>query len=125
MSQAAADALQGRLVSFAVRIMELVGHMPNTPVGRHVSGQVLRSGTAPAPNYGEARGAESRAHFVHKFRISVKELNETGIWLLMILEARMVPTELVENLIKEDRELAGILGASIRTVQAEASRSSK
>ena len=125
MSQAAADALQRRLMSFAVKIMELVGHMPKTPFGRHVSGQVLRSGTSPAPNYGEARGAESRADFVHKLRISVKELNETGIWLLMILEARMAPTARVENLIKKDRELAGILGASIRTAQAKASRISK
>ena len=125
MSQAAADALQRRLMSFAVKIMELVGHMPKTPFGRHVSGQVLRSGTSPVPNYGEARGAESRADFVHKLRISVKELNETGIWLLMILEARMAPTARVETVIKEDRELAGILGASIRTAQAKASRISK
>ena len=56
MSQAAADELQRRLVSFAVKIIELVGHLPKTPAGRHVSGQILRSGTSPAPNYGEARG---------------------------------------------------------------------
>ena len=70
-------------------------------------------------------GAESRADFVHKLRIAVKELNETGIWLFIILEARMVPTVLVENLIKENRELACILGASIRTAQAKASRINK
>jgi four helix bundle protein len=118
MSQAAADVLQRRLVSFAVRIIELVGRLPKTSAGHHVSGQILRSGTSPAPNYGEARGAESRADFVHKLRIAVKEINETGIWLLIILEARMVPIALVENLIKEGRELACILGASIRTAQA-------
>ena len=125
MSQAAADELQRRLVSFAVKIIELVGHFPKIPAGRHVSGQILRSGTSPAPNYGEARGAESRADFVNKLRIAVKELNETGIWLLIILEARMVPTVLVENLNKENRELACILGASIRTAQAKASRINK
>ena len=125
MSQAAADALQRRLVSFAVRTIELVGHLPKTSAGRHVSGQILRSGTSPAPNYGEARGAESRADFVQKLRIAVKELNETGIWLLIILEARMAPTALVESLMKEDRELACILGASIRTAQGKASRISK
>ena len=119
MSQAAADALQQRLVSFAVKIIELVGRLPKTSAGRHVSGQFLRSGTSPAPNYGEARGAESRADFVHKLRIAVKELNETDIWLLVIMEARMAPTVLVENLIKEGRELACILGASIRTAQAK------
>jgi four helix bundle protein len=77
------------------------------------------------PQTGEARGAESRADFVHKLRIAVKELNETGIWLLIILEARMVPTVLVENLIEENRELACILGASIGTAQAKASRIDK
>ncbi len=122
MSQAAADALQRRLVSFAVKIIELVGHLPKTSAGRHVSGQILRSGTSPAPNYGEAGGAESRADFVHGLRTAVKELNETGIWLLIVLEARMVPTASVENLIKEDCELACILGASIRTAHAKASR---
>ena len=125
MSQAAADALQRRLVSFAVKIRELVGHLPKTSAGRHVSGQILRSGTSPAPNYGEARGAESRADFIHKLRIAVKELNETGIWLLIILEARMPPTALAENLIKQDRELACILGASIRTAQGKVPRFSK
>jgi four helix bundle protein len=69
-------------------------------------------------------GAESRADFIHKLRIAVKELNETGIWLLIILEARMASTELVEYLIKEDRELACILGASIRTAQANANNKS-
>ena len=121
MAQTAADALQRRLVSFAVKIIELVGRLPKTSAGRHVSGQILRSGTSPAPNYGEARGAESRADFIHKLRIAVKELNETGIWLLIIMEARMAPTSLVENLIKEGREPACILGASIRTAQAKAS----
>ena len=119
------DALQRRLVSFAVKTIELLGHLPKTSAGRHVSGQILRSGTSPAPNYGEARGAESCADFIHKLRIAVKELNETGIWLLIILEARMAPTVLVVNLLTEDREPACILGASIRTAQAKASRISK
>ena len=125
MSQAAADELKRRLASFAVKIIELAGHLPKTPAGRHVSGQILRSGASPAPNYGEARGAESRADFVHKLRIAVKELNETCIWLLIIPEARMAPIVLVENLIKESRELACIPGASIRTAQAKASRINK
>ncbi len=82
MAQAAADAFQERLVLFAVRIIDLVTCLPKTTAGRHIAGQVRRSGTSPAPNYAEARGAESRADFVHKLRIAVKELHETGIWLL-------------------------------------------
>ena len=119
MTQAAADALQERLVSFAVRIIDLVAHLPKTTAGRHVGGQVLGSGTSPAPNYAEARGAESRADFIHKLRIGVKELNKTGIWLLIILKARMAPEALVTGLVAENRELARILSASIKTAQTK------
>ncbi len=122
MAQAAADALQDRLVLFAVKIIDLVAHLPKTIAGRHVAGQVLRSGTSPAPNYAEARGAESRADFIHKLRIAVKELNETGIWLLIIIKARMAPDELATGLVEENRELARILSASIRTAQAKGSQ---
>ena len=122
MTQAAADAFQERSVLFAVRIIDLVTCLPKTTAGRHIAGQVLRSGTSPAPNYAEARGAESRADFVHKLRIAVKELNETGIWLLIILKARMAPEALVTSLLQENRELARVLSASIRTAQAKASQ---
>jgi len=122
VAQAAADAFQERLVLFAVKIIDLVTCLPKTTAGRHIAGQILRSGTSPAPNYAEARGAESRADFVHKLRIAVKELNETGIWLLIILKARMAPDALVTGLAKENRELARILSASIRTAQAKGSQ---
>jgi len=73
IAKAAADAFQERLVLFAVRIIDLVTRLPRATAGRHVAGQVLRSGTSPAPNFAEARGAEGRVDFVHKFRIAVKE----------------------------------------------------
>jgi four helix bundle protein len=71
-----ADILEERLIDFAVRIIKLAAKLPKTPAGRHVAGQILRSGTSPAPNYGEARGAESSADFTHKVRVVLKELNE-------------------------------------------------
>ncbi len=122
MAQAAADAFQERLVLFAVRIIDLVTCLPKTTAGRHIAGQLMRSGTSPAPNYAEARGAESRADFLHKLRIAVTELNETGIWLLIILKARMAPEALVTGLAKENRELGRMLSASLRTAQAKGSQ---
>ena len=77
--QSQADELEERLVDFAVRIVKLSFGLPKTPAGRHIAGQILRAGTSPAPNYGEARGVESHADFVHKLRIVLKELNETSI----------------------------------------------
>ena len=70
--QSQADELEERLIEFAVRIVNLSANLPKTPAGKHISGQILRSGTSPAPNYGEARGAESHADFVHKVRIVLK-----------------------------------------------------
>ena len=71
--------LQDRLVDYAVRIIKLSEALPETKAGKHVSSQILRSGTSPAPNYGEAQSAESKADFVHKLKVALKELRETEI----------------------------------------------
>src|SRR5213594_3676794 len=92
-AQLRADRLEQRLVDFAVRIVILSANLPKTPAGKHVAGQIMRSGTSPAPNYGEARGAESHADFVHKLGIVLKELNE--IWLRVIERSRILKPELL------------------------------
>ena len=74
------NELERRLIQFAATIVLLTYKLPKDLQGRHICGQMLRSGTAAAANYGEARGAESRADFVHKLKIVSKELNETTIW---------------------------------------------
>ena len=79
-----ANHLETRLISFAALILTLSVKLPRTPQGRHIRTQILRSGTASAANYGEARGAESRSDFVHKPGIVLKELNEAAIWLELI-----------------------------------------
>ena len=60
--------LQERLIDYAVRIIKVSEQLPDTKAGKHVSSQILRSGTSPAPNYGEAQGAESRADFIYPVR---------------------------------------------------------
>src|SRR6266550_7344222 len=97
-SQTRADELQERLIDFAVRIVILSANLPKTPAGKHIAGQILRSGTSPAPNYGEARGAESHADFIHKVRIVLKELNETSIWLRVIERSRLLKPELLTEI---------------------------
>jgi four helix bundle protein len=92
--------------------------LPKTPAGKHIAGQILRSGTSPAPNYGEARGAESHADFVHKIGIVLKELNETSIWLRVIDRSEMLKKELLTGIIEENRELCRIFTASVATARA-------
>ena len=114
-----ADELENRLVNFAVRIIKLAACLPRTPAGKHVAGQILRSGTSPAPNYGEARGAESRADFVHKIRVVLKELNETSIWLRIIERSRLLKSELLVEIVQEKGDLCKIFAASLKTARHE------
>jgi four helix bundle protein len=116
--QSKADLLEDRVISFAVRVIKLSAYLPKTPAGRHIAGQILRSGTSPAPNYGEARGAESQADFVHKLRIVLKELNETSIWLRLIDRSQLVRKELLTNLIAECVELCKIFTVTLKTSRA-------
>src|ERR1041384_1557544 len=115
--QTQADQLEERLIDFAVRIIKLSNRLPKTPAGRHISGQILRSGTSPAPNYGEARGAESRADFIHKLGIVLKELNETAIWLEMISASALLSPEQLVAIVAENRELSRIITASVKTAR--------
>jgi len=115
--QSRADALEERLIEFAVRIVNLSASLPKTPAGKHISGQILRSGTSPAPNYGEARGAESHADFVHKVRIVLKELNETSIWLRVIERSNMLRKDLLLDIVGENKELCRIFASSLRTAR--------
>jgi four helix bundle protein len=114
-SQSQADELEERLIEFAVRIVKLSAALPRTSAGRHIAGQMLRSGTSPAPNYGEARGAESSADFIHKLRVVLKELNETSIWLRVIERSRLIGSDLLKDIIKETSELCKIFAASLKT----------
>ena len=110
--------LEERLIDFAVRIIRMIEDLPNTRVGNHIAGQLLRCGTSPAPNYGEAQAAESRADFIHKMKVCLKELRETRVWLLMIVRAKLIqPTSKLDPLIQENNELISIFVTSIRTAK--------
>ncbi len=109
-------------MNFAVRIVKLSARLPRTAAGKHIGGQILRSGTSPAPNYGEARGAESRADFVHKIRIVLKELNETSIWLRVIERSKMLKAELLRDIIQENGDLCKIFATSLKTVRTRHSK---
>ncbi|SRR6266542_3307109 len=116
-SQSQADKLEERLINFAVRIIKLSAALPKTPAGNHIAGQIMRSGTSPAPNYGEARGAESHADFVHKLCIVLKELNETSIWLRIIDKGQLVRRTLLVQILEENIELCKIFTSSLKTAR--------
>ena len=117
---ALSDQLEERLIEFAARIISLAGKLARSFQGRHVAKQIVRCGTAGAANYAEARGAESRADFIHKMRLVQKELNETCVWLRVIVRSSLVPSEAIVAIVAENKELSRIITTSIRTARARA-----
>ena len=109
--------LEDRLVQFAVRIIAVVEELPDTRAGKHVGGQLIRSGTSPAPNYGEAQAAESRKDFIHKMKICLKELRESLIWLKIIHEKPLCKPDRLDPMIQETNELVSIFVKSIQTAE--------
>jgi four helix bundle protein len=119
------DELTDRLIDFGVRVIKIVDALPSTAAGKHIAGQLMRSGTSPAANYAEGSVAESRADFVHKLRIVLKELRESLVWLRMIIRADLLKQKQLTDIIDECEQLARIINASITTAKNNApSRSS-
>jgi four helix bundle protein len=108
--------LEDRLIDFAIKVIEIVELIPSSRAGNHIAGQLVRSGTSPALNYGEAQSAESRNDFIHKMKICLKELRETKISLKIIYKKPLVKElEIVQKLITENDELISIFMKSIST----------
>lgn len=116
------EKLQERMLDFAVAVIQFVDAMPNTIVGRHLGGQMLRSGTSSAANYEEACAAESRADFIHKLTISLKELRESRFWIKLTLKARVQSEQVNQKLRQEADELCRIIASSVVTAKANARR---
>ena len=110
--------LEERLIDFAVQMINVVEVLPSSKAGNHIANQLVRSGTSPAPNYGEAQSAESRRDFLHKMKICLKELRETLIWLKIIARKQFCEADQVDTGITECDELIAIFVSSVRTAES-------
>ena len=117
--------LEDRLVDFAVRVIGVVEALPTDRAGKHIGGQLIRSGTSPASNYTEAQSGESRKDFIHKMKIALKELRETSVWLKIIERKPLCSPERLAPLLEECNELIAIFVTSIKTAQENFSREQK
>src|SRR5438876_12053825 len=111
------DEMVERLINFAARVGKAVDALPDTRMGRHIGGKLVRSGTSPAPNYEEACAAESRADFVHKLSICLKELRESRSWIRLIIKTEMLPEQRMGELLDECSQLCNIVAQSIVTAK--------
>ena len=120
-TQAANEALEDRLLDFAARCGLVVDALPETRMGRHMAGQLVRCGTSSAPNYAEACAAESRNDFIHKLGIALKELRESRVWLKLCIKCKLLPSTRLVPLTDECNQLIKILGKSIVTATTNSS----
>jgi four helix bundle protein len=111
--------LQTRTKQFALRVMKLVGALPNDSVARAIGNQLVRSGTSIGANYRAACRGRSKAEFIAKLGIVVEEADESAYWLELIIEGELLSANLVEPLLQEANELTAIMVASRKTSQTK------
>ncbi|HBM86002.1 MAG TPA: four helix bundle protein [Opitutae bacterium] len=112
--------LEERLLEFPVRAIRLTRKIESSEAGKHVAKQLLRSATSPLANHGEAQGAESAKDFIHKLKISLKELRKTQRWLKLVTRVPLVDApDLLDDLLNETDQLIRIFVASIHTAQSK------
>jgi four helix bundle protein len=117
-----AQIIARRLLKFAANVIRLIPALTKTMAGRHIAGQLMRSSASCGANYQEARAAESRADFIHKMQIVLKELRESDNWLKLIAEAELLTGSDLRSLLRESDELIRIIAKSV--VSAKSKRES-
>ncbi len=113
------NELSERLWVFAGSVGKVVDALPDSRMGRHVAGQLVRCGTSAAPNYDEGCAAESKTDFAHKLNVALKEMRETRGWLRFIPIAGLLPGDGIAASLNECEQLSRILGKSVATVRGK------
>ena len=109
--------LKNRTKAFALRIIKLYQALPKSGEAQVLGKQILRSGTSVGAQYREACRAKSSADFINKMEGSLQELDETGYWLELLTESKIVLAEKLVDLQKENDELTAIFVASVKTAK--------
>ena len=117
--------LEDRLVDFACMCLEVCELLPSSKAGQNLEYQLSKSGTAPALIYGEAQAAESRADFLHKMKMVLKEIRESRVNLKIIKRKPVIVHQKVEIAFNESSELMAIFLKSIETAKSNNERIKK
>jgi len=111
------QAVAERLLEYGARIIKVVESLPQTLVGRRIGDQLLRSGMSVGAHYEEAQGGESRADFVHKLQIAVKELRESNYWLRLLGKAGTLPADRLRDIQDESDQLRAMLSKAVASAK--------
>jgi four helix bundle protein len=113
----AATDLKSRTKAFALRMMRLAESLPRGRAADHLAGQLLRSGTSVGANYRAACRARSAAEFCSKLGVVEEEADESVFWMEFLVDGGILKKGLLDDLMREGRELVAIVVASIKTAR--------
>jgi four helix bundle protein len=109
------NAVKDKSFTFALRVINCYKYLCEEQHEYVLSKQFLRSGTAIGALIREAEHAESKADFVHKLSISLKEANETKYWLDLLYQAKYIDKKAFESISADSEELLKLLVSIIKT----------
>lgn len=110
--------LEERLLEFATAVIDVSEKLPKTRAGNHVAGQLLRAGTSPYGNHGEAQEPESPDDFIHKLKVCLKELREARRWARLVERKQWLRNDpQLSFILREGEELIRIFKASVQTAE--------
>ena len=111
------EELKRRTKDFAHRCVRLAMALPNTQLGKHLRGQLIRCSTSVASNYRATCISQSKASFISKLSIVIEEADESYFWLEFLIDENLLKSNLAEPLLKEAKELTAIFIASRKTAR--------
>lgn len=109
--------LSERFLDFAADSIKLTAKFKRTAVGRYIGNQLMRAAASSGANYEEACGAESKADFIHKMQLVLKELKESLYWLKLLRKIELIPGKELGHYLDEADELVKIVAKSVITAR--------
>jgi four helix bundle protein len=117
------EQFEERLLEYAAECIRIAESLPSSYTGKHLTGQLVRCGTAPYAHHGEAQSAESVDDFIHKMSIALKELRESSRWLKLIARVPLLADlSTLNSVLAESDQLQRIFHSSIRTAKQRSPR---
>ena len=113
------NIIQEKSKAFAVRIVKFYKYLCDEKKEYVLSKQILRSGTSIGANVRESKNAQSKADFISKMSITLKEADETAYWIELLTESEIIKAEQVNSLYDENTEIIKILSAIVKSSKIE------
>ena len=113
------EELIKRTKEFAHRCVKLAMALPESSLGKHLCGQVIRCSTSVAANYRATCLSQSKASFVSKISIVLEEADESAFWLEFIIDENLLKENMVKPLLQESEELTAIFASSRKTASTK------